>query len=349
MGRKILISGAGIAGPVLAYWLARHGFEPMVVERAAELRTGGHPVDLWGSAVDVMDQMGVLSAIDAARTGNDRGVTIVPGRPPFEINLRRLSAEFSDRHVEIMRGELVSILYERTREDIEYRFGDSIAALSTRNDAVRVTLKGGEVRDFAVVIGADGQHSNVRRLAFGEEARFSHYVGGYVAGYAVPDRIGLNGRIHRDVVPGKTVVAFPIRQDGEAGVGFLFRRPEPLDLHHDDVEGQKRVLLEIFAEEGWEVPRFLNQLENGRGLSISTQSARFNMEQRSRDRITLVGDAGDRPAPAVGGGTTLAVVAAYRLAAELAATDDCAQAMRNCDLAMAPLIRQSRNIAPALL
>jgi 2-polyprenyl-6-methoxyphenol hydroxylase-like FAD-dependent oxidoreductase len=211
---------------------------------------GGHPVDLWGSAVEVVERMGVLPGLEAVSTRNDIGVMLAEGQRPAEIDLKRLVVEIADRHIEIMRGRLVSVLYERTKSDVEYLFGNSITALDEGADGVRVSFERGAAREFALVIGADGQHSNVRRLAFGEEARFSRYIGGYICGYTIPNYLGLDGRIPRYAVPNKTVAAFPIRQSNEIGVGFLFRRDEPLDVHYDDVDGQKRLLREILRHGG---------------------------------------------------------------------------------------------------
>lgn len=347
--KRILISGAGIAGPVLAWWLARHGFRPTIVEKAPELRTGGHPVDLWGSALTIMELMGILPAIEAARTRNDQGVMHAPGRKPLEIDLSRISTEFTDRQVEIMRGELVSILYECTKADTDYVFGNSIAALDEQGDRVRVTFEKGGASEFSLVIGADGQHSNVRRLVFGEEERFSHYIGGYVCGYTIPNVLEIGRTIHRYVAPNKTVAVFPIRQSDELGVGFLFRNPEPFDLHHDDVDGQKQLLQVIFGNEGWEVSRLLQALENARYFYFDAFN-QIRMESCTKGRIALAGDAGYCPAPAVGGGTSLAILGAYRLARRLAQpAEDHRLQLRSYESDMGDIIMQSREIGPALV
>jgi 2-polyprenyl-6-methoxyphenol hydroxylase-like FAD-dependent oxidoreductase len=347
--RRILISGAGIAGPVLAWWLTRNGFRPTIVESAPELRSGGHPVDLWGSVVTIMERMGILPEIEAACTRNDRGVMHAYGRKPLEIDLSRISTEFADRQVEIMRGELVSILYECTKAGTDYVFGNSIAAIDEQDDRVRVTFEKGGASDFSLVIGADGQHSNVRRLVFGQEERFSRYIGGYICGYTIPNVLGIGGTIHRYVAPNKTVAVFPIRQSGELGVGFLFRSREPFGLHHDDVDGQKRLLREIFDNEGWEVPRLLQSVEDARYFYFDAFS-QIHMESYTKGRIALVGDAGYCPAPAVGGGTSLAVVGAYTLAHRIAqAAGDHRLGLHNYELDMRDVVIKSREIGPALV
>ncbi len=345
----VLISGAGIAGPTLAYWLMRFGFHPTVVERVPALRTGGHPVDLWGSAVDVVERMGILPEIEAARTQNDIGITISPGKRPVEIELGRLGVEIADRHVEIMRGELVRTLYERTKDNVEYMFGNSITTLEENAEGVEVAFEHGASRRFGLVVGADGLHSNVRRLIFGEESRFRRYLGGYISGYKTPNFLELDGRLARYVVADKTAYIYPIRQSGDAGAGFLFRRGEEFDYDYNDVEQQKGLLRKTFAEEGWEVPRLLDYLERASDFYFDSIS-QIQMDTWSRGRVTLVGDAGYSPAPGVGGGTTLAVVAAYILAGELMeAGDDHSAAFQNYERQIQDVVRRSRTIGPALM
>ena len=128
---RILISGASIAGPVLAYWLTRHGFDVTVVERAPTLRkTGGHAVDLFRPAMEISAKMGVLPRIEALATGTDRLTMYREGRPrPAEVDLTKVVGAASDRHVEIMRDDLSEAYYDAARDDVEYLFGDSITAI----------------------------------------------------------------------------------------------------------------------------------------------------------------------------------------------------------------------------
>jgi len=201
----VLVSGAGVAGPTLAYWLRRHGFSPTVIERVPTLRRGlgGHAVDLRGPAVDVIEPMGVLPEVLSAATQTELISLQRPGRPSVEVDLRRVMPAISVRHVEIMRGELVSILHEATRNDVEYVFGDSIRTIDDDGDGVAVTFEHASPRRFALVVGADGLHSTVRRLVFGEESRFRRYLGGYLAVFTVPNYLGLAGRMLTYVAPGK--------------------------------------------------------------------------------------------------------------------------------------------------
>jgi 2-polyprenyl-6-methoxyphenol hydroxylase-like FAD-dependent oxidoreductase len=350
--RDVLISGAGVAGPVVAYWLKQYGLSPTVLERAPALRGGGHAVDLWGSAVDVVERMGVLPAVEAARTQNMLTTTVDTRGRSLDLDVGRLSVEIADRHVELMRGELVRILYERTRDDVEYVFGDSITALAEHDGAVDVTFERGAPRRYPLVIGADGLHSTVRRLVFGDEARFRRDLGGYIAGFTVQGVPGTPGRIVRYVAPNRTVFIYPVRQSGDAVAGFLFRPAAPLAADHDDPadpDQQKRLLRETFAEDGWETPRLLAQLDGAADFYFDSIS-QIHMDSWSRGRVALVGDAGYAPGPGVGGGTTLAIVAAYVLAGELAeAGADPAAGFLGYEREMRDAVQRSRAVGPAVL
>lgn len=349
--KTVLVSGASVAGPTVAYWLHRYGFEVTVVERTAALRTGlgGHAVDLFGPAVDIVEWMGLLPQAQAARTRNERLSFQRPGKPPVEVDFGRLVAGISQRHVEIMRGELAAILYEASRADVEYVFGDSIRTLEQDGQGVAVTFEHGPPRRFDLVIGADGLHSTVRRLAFGDESQYRNYIGGYLAIFTLPDYLGLRGRMLIYNTPGKVAAMYPVRQTGQARAGFLFRRTEEFDYDYQDLEQQKRLLRQTYKGEQWQVPRMLAELDGAPDFYFDSIS-QIRMDTWSSGRVTLVGDAGYCPGPAVGGGTTVAVVGAYVLAGELLeATGDHTAAFANYENQMREFVRQSRTIGPSTM
>jgi 2-polyprenyl-6-methoxyphenol hydroxylase-like FAD-dependent oxidoreductase len=258
-------------------------------------------------------------------------------------------AGISERHVEIMRGELTSILYDATRDDVDYRFGDSIRTLHQDGDGVDVTFDSGPPRRFGLVVGADGLHSGVRRLTFGDEARFQRYLGGYLGVFTLPNYRGLHGRMVAYSAPGKTAVMYPVRQTGQARAVLLFRAAEELRYDHRDLDQQRRLLRDAFAEDAWELARLRAELERADDVYFDSIS-QIRMPSWSSGRVTLVGDAGYCPGPAVGGGTALAIIGAYVLAAELrAAGGDPTTAFPSYERELGELVRRSRDIGPTVM
>ncbi|WP_329426338.1 FAD-dependent monooxygenase [Streptosporangium sp. NBC_01495] len=342
---RILVSGASVAGPVLAYWLDHHGFEVTVVERApAPRRTGGHAVDLFRPAMEVVERMGLLPAIEERKTGT-RHVTLVGAgsERPVRVDVGRLVVAFSDRHVEVMRDDLSEIFHGATRDRVEYVFGDSIVSLQEDAGGVDVTFETGAPRRFDLVIGADGVHSNVRGLAFGEESRFAEFVGTYLGVFSLPDYRDLDAEMLAYSDVGRMAAFYSAAHLDEARAILLFRSEE-LDYHHRDVPRQRRLLREAFSGAGWEVPRLLDEMDASSAFYFDSIT-QIRMDSWSRGRISLVGDAGYSPGAAVGGGTSLAVVGAYVLAGELAvAGGDHERAFRAYESELGEYVRRSREL-----
>ncbi|WP_433677702.1 FAD-dependent monooxygenase [Nocardia sp. CA-119907] len=341
---RILISGSSIAGPVLAYWLTRNGCSVTVVERAPALRkSGGHAVDLFLPAMDISERMGVLSRIEERVTGTNRMTLRREGaRRPVGLDLSKVFDATSERHAEIMRDDLSRIYYDAASDDVEYLFGDSITKISPDGD---VSFEKAAPRRFDVVVGADGLHSNVRRLVFGDESRFSNFAGAYLGVLTVPAISGLDRelRIHTGV--GRTVGIYGARHLDDARALFLFRSERELDFHHHDATRQKQLLREAFLGMHPDVDRLLDELDRTHSFYFDS-IAQIRMDTWSRGRVVLVGDAGYCPGPAVGGSTSLAVVGAYVLAGELAcANGDYERAFPAYERAMADPVRDSHAVA----
>jgi 2-polyprenyl-6-methoxyphenol hydroxylase-like FAD-dependent oxidoreductase len=320
MNERILISGASIAGPTVAFWLARYGFLPTVVERAPALRTGGNGVDVRGQAVEVAERMGIMPQIRAAAT-DVIGTSFVnsTNRTVARVDMQAIQRKYGSGEVEIMRGDLAAILHEATKDDVEYVFDDSIRTLRQDDDGVTVTFDHGVTRRFDLIIGADGLHSAVRRLVFGPEERFLRYLQHYVAFAAADPALGADRWMTIYNLPGKMAGIYRSGNHPGAKAYLMFRQPEPLTYDYRDVEQHKRLLTEAYAGvSSWHVPQLLAGVLADPELYFDSLS-QVHMPSWSSGRVTLVGDAAHCASPASGAGAMLGLISAYRLARELSA------------------------------
>lgn len=316
--KTVLISGAGIGGPTLAFWLKAAGFEPTLIELSPALRTGGYVIDFWGLGYDIAERMGLARDIDRIgyhmrelRIVDDRGDRVAG----FGTNVfRELTG---GRYVTVGRSDLSRLLYERIDGRTDITFGNEITGLQERADGVQVQFKTGGERRFDLVIGADGLHSNVRRLAFGPQGRFEKQLGYVVAAF---EARGYRPR-DEDVyvtygVPGRMLGRFALHNDRTL---FLFvfatavdRLPSSLDLR-----AQKALLYDRYGDGKWECSRILDALGRAQELYFDRVS-QIRMHRWSRGRIALLGDAAFCVSLMGGQGSALAMTAAYVLAGELA-------------------------------
>lgn len=308
MQTRVLVSGASIAGPALAHWLDRFGFDVTVVEKAPAVRPGGQAVDFKGAVHrTVLERTGILDAVRAAAVPSPDGVVVdAAGR-----TVATVPGAFGGGEINVPRGDVARVLHDLTSERVTYVFGDSVATLEQRADGVHVTFEHGEPRTYDLVVGADGIHSNVRRLAFGPEPDFVRHLGySYVLADLTID--GADEVAYSE--PGRTVLL----GSGKAPAFFVFAS-DASAVDRGDVEAQKATLLAAFAGAGWRVPELMAQVPAADEVYLDA-IARVRADRWSSGRVVLLGDAAW--GNTLGGyGTGLAVVGAYVLAGELALAD----------------------------
>ena len=317
--RTVLISGASIAGPALAYWLHRRGFTATVVESAPAPRPGGQPVDLRGVAREVVERMGIMPRVRQDSV-DERGVALVneAGRRLASMPAEMFGGEGIVAEIEIMRGDLTRILFEATRDHTEYIFGDRIAELTQADDGVKVTFASGAARGFDLVVGADGVHSGVRALAFGPESDYVRHLGAYTAYFTVPDPGDLENWFLMYNAPGGRVAGLRPERGGTAKASLAFTS-RPLRYDRGDPRRQQEILAGAFTGVNWRVPALLSVMRDAPDFYFDA-ICQVHVERWWRGRVALAGDAGYCGSPLTGLGTSTSLVGAYVLAGELAST-----------------------------
>jgi 2-polyprenyl-6-methoxyphenol hydroxylase-like FAD-dependent oxidoreductase len=314
---RIAISGAGVAGSALAHWLQRSGHRPTLIEQAPRLRIGGYMIDFWGVGYSVAQRMGIEAAIrdvgyqvQSVRSVGHGGEIQASLRANV---FRRITG---DRFISVPRGDLAAAIFATIEDDVETIFGDSITGIVEHTDGVRLAFERSEPREFDLVAGADGLHSNVRRLVFGPESNFEHYLGCKVAACVVEGYRPRDELVYVTYAePGRQVGRISLRDDRTLFL-FVFRAD-----HTSDKDTTPKVLLRReFGDAAWECPQIIAALDDVDDLYFDVVS-QIRMDRWSQGRAVLIGDAAACVSLLAGEGTGLAMTEAYVLAGELKHAD----------------------------
>lgn len=342
---SVLISGMGIAGPALAHWLLRYGFAPTLIERSERLRTGGYIVDFWGVGYDIVEKMGLLPGIlDAGYTIREVRMVDRHGQRVGGFDAQVFRTAMRGRYTSVLRADLAKVLYRSVEGRAETIFGDAITGLDEESGGVLVHFEHSGPRRFDLVVGADGLHSVVRRLVFGPEAKYEHFLGYTVAAFAATDYRPRDEDVYVGYgVPGRQVARFAMRDgstmfllvsaDGAAGATAASER-----------SAQKAHLMERFSAIGWECSAIMDLLDATDDLYFDHVS-QIRMPRWCTRRIALVGDAAYCPSLLAGEGSGLAILGAYVLAGELAKCHTPESAFAVYEQALSGFMREKQDAA----
>jgi 2-polyprenyl-6-methoxyphenol hydroxylase-like FAD-dependent oxidoreductase len=338
---RIVINGIGVAGPALGYWLSKSGHEVLLVEEAPQLRVGGYIIDFWGTGYDVAERMGFVDDIRAlgyqvreVRFVDRKGRT----RGGFDADVfRRMT---NDRFTSVRRSDVSKTIYDAIDGKVEMIFGDSVAQIEDNGQHVRVCFDHAAEREVDLVVGADGLHSRVRRLAFGADSEFETPLGYHVAAFEADGYRPREELVYTShSLPGRQISRFSMRNDRTL---FLFIFRDELMPRHDEPQSALR---RVFAGAGWEWPQIEAEIERATDIYFDSVS-QIRMHHWTKGRIALVGDAAACVSLMAGEGTGLAIVEAYVLAGELhACGGDFSTAFARYERHLMPFLKKKQQTA----
>lgn len=341
--QQVLISGASFAGLATAWWMHRLGYAVTVVEMAADLRKGGTPVDIRDDVIAIVERMGLLEQIAAK------------GLPPRSLEMLqadgtstgRMEAEANGEPArpgwEIERDDLLDILYEQVRGKVTFHFNDSIAAVQQSETGVDVELRSGERGSYSLLFGCDGTHSTVRRLCFGPESDYLHFMHMYFSLSVVRKELLEQNASQFINMQGKVIMLNGYH--GKSDVGFIFASDEEVSYDRRDVQQQRQMIAKYFEAEGWRTPELLAEMWNCENFYFD-MLCQIRMPGWTEGRVALVGDAGYCPSPAAGLGGSMALLGAAALADAMAKHPDSIDAaFAEYDTSFRPLVDRIQAMA----
>ncbi|KAJ5467922.1 MonooxygenaseFAD-binding [Penicillium sp. IBT 31633x] len=343
MALKVLICGGGVAGPALAYWLARLGHQVIIVERSPALRAAGAQIDLRGQGIEAVKRMGLIDAV-RKKLVNEGGVSIVDAKGKVKAtilaNKSGKGAQSLTSEYEIMRGDLVRILNEATKDKVKYIFAKTVDSFTQHEKGVVAYFSDGSSDTFDMLVGADGQGSHIRRDMLPPDAPDEyHRLGVHMAYWFVPWIKSDNNMCKAYVSPGGRMIMSRSHNDTETQVYFLLRSDseEVRNVPKGSIEQQKKFWAENFRDAGWQADRFIEGMQTTENW-FCQNTVQIKTDTWHSGRVVLLGDAAHCPSPLTGLGTTSSLVGAYVLAGELARHEDMSQAFEQYSQKMRPYI-----------
>jgi len=311
---RVLISGGGIAGLTLAYWLNQYDISPVVIEQATGIRRDGYGIDFYGTGYDVAERMDLIERLQPLQIPFDYVAYIdKEGKPTAKLDIAFMKKIMNGKYMGLMHETLQETLYEALDGQVEVRFGRSLANVRTEPNAVFVTFNDGTTESFDLLVGADGVHSQTRKLVFGPEEQFGRFLGYVIACYRLPDRYGIGRTWKMYLEPGRLAGVYAGNGDGDIFALFMYQANE---MEHLPRKQRLPRLRQVFAGMGWITKQLLDDIPDPDAIFMDTVM-QIQMPTWHHDRVALVGDACDCPTLISGQGASLAMGGAYLLAKAL--------------------------------
>ncbi|GAB3900042.1 FAD-dependent monooxygenase [Larkinella knui] len=310
--KKVLISGASMAGLSTAYWMNQLGYKVTVVEIANAPRTAGAAVDIKGPAADAARRMGIFEQLKANRLTVERiEFKNADDGTEGSIIVSNGNEDLPDEEIEIERDKFVRILFDTLKNEVDFIFNTSITALKETPDAIHVTCKDGSQEAFHLVFGCDGIHSAVRKIWFGHETDYSHFLKAYFSIIIVNKLLIKPKTMQLYGVPDKSMMlnAYNTKTD----IIFCFNSEAEIPYHYRDEEQQRKIILDQFAGLGWRTAELLDEMQRSEKIYFD-KFCQIKMPSWTKGRVALVGDAGYCASPAAGMGASLSMIGATAVA-----------------------------------
>ncbi|MEO8953887.1 MAG: FAD-dependent monooxygenase [Ktedonobacteraceae bacterium] len=338
---RVLISGGGIAGLTLAYWLHRYGIPLVVVEQAKSIRHDGYGIDFFGTGYDVAERMGLIDRLQPQQIPIDSVMYVnKQGKQVTKLDVTLMKKIMYGKYMALIHWTLEEALYEALAGQVDVRFGRSLTCAVPGPDAVSVTFNDGTTESFDLLIGADGVHSRTRALVFGSEEQFGRFLGYSIACYQLVDHYGIDHTWKMYVEPGRLAGAYCGNHDGDIFTLFMY---ETAKREHLPREQRLPHLRQMFAGMGWITQQLLADAPVSDSIFMDAVT-QIQMPSWHQGRVALVGDACDCPTLISGQGASLAMGGAYLLARALHETTDYQHAFRQYEQQMRPHVQaQQKN------
>lgn len=339
---KVAICGAGITGLALAHRLAASDVDVVVLERATGPREQGYMIDFFGPGFDAVEEMGLLPQVeDVAYQVNEASLLDERGRRRAAIDYVQFAKSVRGRLRSIMRPDLEHVLRTGLPSTVDVRFGAGVTGVDDLGDRVRITLADGETLEADLLVGADGIHSTVRRLVFGDESRYLRYLGFHTAAFVFEDeeiRAQVGERFCLTDTIGRQMGFYGLR-DGKLAAFAVHRTTDP--TLPDDARAALRA---NYGSLGWAVPKALDLCPPPREVYYD-QVAQIEMPSWSRGRVVLVGDSCYAVSLLAGQGASLGIAGAFVLAEQLTRAPSIGAAFAQYEKLVRPVVTEKQHVA----